>query len=96
MAQASIRKLGFLGNRCVDPGKILWAASYSPHLQTVSFFFQKIFNFQIFAIFFFFFVIMGGGDPIGAKISRRYLLIPPTSFIRSQPNFMINKVVMGE
>ncbi len=40
----SVRKLKFLGNRCMDPGLILWVAHSAPYLQTI-FSFLKIFNF---------------------------------------------------
>ncbi len=30
-----IRKLMFLGNRCMDPSKILWVAPSPPYLQTI-------------------------------------------------------------
>ncbi len=41
----------------MDPGRIMRKATR--YLQTVFFFFFKIFDFQIFTIFFFFFVNMG-------------------------------------
>ncbi len=32
-----VRKLKFLGNRCMDPGQILWVAPCPPYLQTIYF-----------------------------------------------------------
>ena len=47
----SVRKLKFLGNRCMDPGQILWEATYPPYLQTIFLFFQN-FQFSNFYDFF--------------------------------------------
>ncbi len=33
--QSVVRKLRFLRNRCMDPGEILWEATYAPYLQTI-------------------------------------------------------------
>ncbi len=65
----SVRKLKFLGNRCMDPGQILWEATYPPYLQT--FFFVFFLNFQ-FSNFYDFFSFSLTWDPMGAKISKRY------------------------
>ncbi len=75
----------------MDSGHILGGSSLysiSPYCFFNFFFFQNV-NFHIFTnVFFvclFVFVNMG---PMGAKIAR--------VFVQSEPNFMRNKVVMGE
>ena len=45
VALVSVRKLRFLGNRCIDPGHILWATPYPPYLQIIFSFFKIIFKF---------------------------------------------------
>ncbi len=70
----------------MDPGQILWVAPSPPYLQTIFF---QIFNFGIFTILFSFLLTW---DPMGAKLSNA----TPPVFIQSEPNFMINKVVMRE
>ena len=77
MTQASVvRKLNFLGNRCMDLGQILSVGPSPPYLQTIFFFFFfKFFNFQIFT---FFFVCVNMG-PYGSKNFKTLLLlhVPP-------------------
>ncbi len=79
-AASVVRTLRSLRNRCTDPGKI----------QTTIFSFFTFFKFQIY--FFFFFVNMG---PLWGqkKFHTKPLL---HFFIRAEPNFMINKVVLRE
>ena len=59
----SVRKLSFLGHRCMDPDQILWAAPYPPYLQTI-YSFLTIFNIQIFTNF----CLLLTWEPMGAKI----------------------------
>ncbi len=73
----------------MDPGKILWAAPYPAYLQDILFFFQK-FQCPFCLRFFFFFVNM---EPYGSK---KFQNATSPVFSRSEPNFMINKVAMGE
>ena len=66
-----VRKLRFLGNRCMDPGQSLWVAPSPPYLHTIFFFFQNFhFFFQIFTIFVF--VNMG---PYGSKPFKTLLVL---------------------
>ncbi len=74
----SVRKLMFLGNRCLDPGQILWAAPYPLYLQTI--FFSKFSVFKILR-FYFFFVNM---VPYGTKHSKTLILLLPFLFNLSQ------------
>ncbi len=64
-----VRKVKFFGNRCMDPGQILWVAPSPPYLQPYFFFFSK---FSIFKFLQFFFSFSLTWDPMGAKISKRY------------------------
>ncbi len=75
----------------MDPGQILCVAPSPPYLKTILSFFFQIFNFNFFYDFFFVFVNMG---PYGSKIFKTLLLLH--FFIQSEPNFMVNKAVMGE
>ncbi len=65
--------LGFSEINCciesIDPGKILWKATYLPYLQTIFF----SFKFQIFMTVFFVFIYMEHVEPMGAKISKCYM-----------------------
>ncbi len=70
---SSVRKLKFLRNRCMDPDKILWEATYPPYLQTV-FFFLFFQNFQFSNVYEFFFVFVNMG-PYGSKNFKTLLLL---------------------
>ena len=69
--------------RCMDPGQILWEATYNPYLQT---------NFQIFTILCSFSLNI---EPHGSE-NVKTLLLPSLVFDRFQQNFMINMSVMGD
>ncbi len=89
---SAVRKLRFLRNRCIETSQTLWAALSPPYLQTfffLSFFFSKFSIFK-FLLFFSFFVNMG---TYGSKTFRN---ATPPVFMRSEPNYMINKIGMGE
>ena len=73
----------------MDPDQIIWKATYPPYLQTIFSSF-RIFTFQILTIFFSFSLTW---HPIWAQTFQK--ATPPTIFIRSQPTFIINKVVTG-
>ncbi len=89
-----VRKLEFLGNRCMDLCQILWVARSPPYVPTFFLFcccwcsFFKIFHLKFCNIFF-----SLTWDPMGAKNNQN---ATPPVFIRSEPNFMINNVLMGE
>ncbi len=92
MTQASVvrrpsvvRKLRFLGNRCIDLDQILWKAAYPPYLQTYFFSFFKILNFQIFTILFSLFVNM---RPYGNQ-NFKMLVLPQIApkFSETSPEF---------
>ncbi len=47
VVRLSVRQLWFLGNRCMDPGQILWKTTYPPSPDRFCFSFFKICDFQI-------------------------------------------------
>ena len=85
---ASVHKLVFLENHCMDPGQTLWVAPSPPYLRADLFSFFKIFNFQIFTFFLSFLLTWD----YGSKISKT-LCTPPPFFIWSEPNFISKKVI---
>ena len=88
----SIRSLRILGNRCMDPGKILWAVKYPPYppspntfVVVVGVVFFFVFFFFLFEIFKFVWLFSFSLtlDPIGAKTFKTLSLpqITPDIFL---------------
>ncbi len=88
---------GFSEKRCIAPVQILWRGPYPPHLKTIfTFCFQNKCPFSNFYDFPPFHSLRFSLFPLTRDPMGPYTPPPPAVFIRSEPNYMINKVVMRE
>ncbi len=80
--------------KCMEPGQILFKATYSLYLQAAffSFFFFFFQNFSLFKFYEFFVRIRLTWDPMGDNISKLYFSHSSVPF---QPNSMESMVIRG-